>query len=445
MGAFYNSICVPGVRPEEVRRLLTRWLGMRGFEPSDEPLLFDLDGANERSAFLLSNDHWTLLFFSHYEEERRLIHELQALSAPLLYVWVYDSDVWGYDLFHQYRFEGSYSSNPQGHVSFEDELPGSEERPWADPARLCELLDMPGEEDTIRRLQRRQGTFRADVCRTFCQKMGVEAALASYDDLECGMVSSLGGWHAEQLLFGRGDGKAFRDADLHTYRVKVWAADLGGGTETAPVVIPPELLAEVRRMRQRMRIRMLLIKPLSWLATAWRAVREAAYHLRGMFSREASPVPDAGSPLPVNYRQEGERLINDRHGCSIQLPAGAVPSGGSRKPASVFAFRIEGTHVTCTGRRLSKIGEVLRQPSRSNKVRDERYEVGGLRARHLLFEMPHRFSPQAPSGPTYLGLHVIQTSNAALYVFLYRLSSLPQDAVERAIREAVESFRLASS
>jgi len=45
------------------------------------------------------------------------------------------------------------------------------------------------------------------------------------------------------------------------------------------------------------------------------------------------------------------------------------------------------------------------------------------------------------SGPSYLGLHVVQTE-AALYVFLYRFPRQIQKEVERAIRATVSSFQL---
>ena len=106
MGAFYNSICLPGDAHRQVRESLLRWLGGRGFELSDQPVLFDLDMATERCAFVVWNPRWTLLFFSNYDEERRLIRELQTWSASLLYIWVQDSDVWGYDSFDATGFAG---------------------------------------------------------------------------------------------------------------------------------------------------------------------------------------------------------------------------------------------------------------------------------------------------------------------------------------------------
>ena len=55
MGVFYNSICIPGDRHEEVRRSLERWLRGRGFELSVQKMLFDLDGETERNSFVIWN------------------------------------------------------------------------------------------------------------------------------------------------------------------------------------------------------------------------------------------------------------------------------------------------------------------------------------------------------------------------------------------------------
>src|SRR5262249_51419346 len=121
MGVFYNSICIPGNRLEETRAALARWLSGRGFQPTDEPILFDLDAESERSAFLVWNERWTLVFFSHWEEERRLIREFQNGLAPLVYVWVYDSDVWGWDLFDRFGFAGSFCSDKSEHCSFAEQ------------------------------------------------------------------------------------------------------------------------------------------------------------------------------------------------------------------------------------------------------------------------------------------------------------------------------------
>ncbi len=440
MGAFYNSICVPGNCRESVRDSLIRWLYARGFVLREEPILFDLDGENERSTFLVSNDRWTILFFSHHEEERRLIRELQVQCAPLVYVWVYDSDVWGYDLFDEQGFAASFNSDPRTHQSFPDEAFGSAARPRADPDAVCRLLKQSVDAAQLRRIERRKSAFKEEICRRFCRLIGVEAAVSSYDDLESGAVAGLEGWQSEQLLFRLDFETMSGQIDLSGHSLMMRQTQVGL-VPYRPLELPPELLAEMERMRRRVQLKARLLRPVSWIARTWRRIYEASSRLGRPRDLEDAMRRRAGSPAgPPNFRIAGRDLINDRHRCRMTLVEGAQPLSVSSKPASVFGFRIGETQVTCTARRLSKIDEVLRAPSRSRVLRDEVYPVAGLSARYLLFELPPGFVAGAKE-PSFLGLVIIQTAKA-LYVFLYRYRSPLGSAAEQAIRNTVDSFRL---
>ena len=110
----------------------------------------------------------------------------------------------------------------------------------------------------------------------------------------------------------------------------------------------------------------------------------------------------------------------------------------SAKPASVFAFQVGEIPVTCMARRLSRLEAILKKPGRSQVLRDEKYEVGGQRARHLVYEL----EPSAFAGtkePSRLALYVIQTQHA-FYVFLYRYRRTLNKAADRAVRQTVDSF-----
>ncbi len=436
MGAFFNSICVPGHHAADARRALERWLAAKGFERRQGPVLFDLDGDQERSAYLISNGRWTVLSYSHYDEERRLIRELQSELSPLIYVWVYDSDVWGYDLFTDHGFAGSFSSDPRSHQSFSDEALGTPERPRADAEQLCRVLSLPTVElAKLRRIERLRSPFKEDVCRELCEALGVEPAASSFDDLESGAVHQLDGWESEQLLFVRRDldtGSA--EIDLSRFGVKRLAAFGYAPSET--VELPPEIVAEMKRMRQRIRRTHRLLRPVSWLARTWRGFREAAAARR----RATSPLVARPAELPSTFRVESAVLLNDRHRCRITLAEGVRPTEASRKPASVFAFEVGDTTVTCTARRLSKIAEVLRKPDRARQLHDETYTVESHHARHLVFELPPSFVANS-QGPSYLALYVIQTPQA-LYVFLHRSRQPLAESVRHAIRVTVDSFRL---
>ncbi len=452
MGAFYNCICIPGDERQRAGDSLLRWLGGRGFELSDQPVLFDLDGGTERCAFLVWSSCWTLLFFSNYEEERRLIRELQTWSQSLLYVWVQDSDVWGYDAFDSGGFAGSFNSDPRTFRSFAGDVE-TDSRPAVEAQAFCRRFHIDGRAAELRTILRRKAIFKEDVCRDFCRLIGAAPALTSYDDLERGAFGPPEDWQVERMLFVHRDAAVEEKhlVDLHEITLGGRRKDGGSAQTASPIEIPPEVLAEMERRRKRTKLTLLLMRPLSWLARMWRRTYEAPEHLRrAARRRRGAPRRSRGAPQrsrdAVLNRHDSSavievcHLINERHRCRIRLAVGGKAKPGSLKPASVFAFQIGPTSVTCTARRRSRIEEALQQPSRSKVLRDERYLIGSLKARHIVFQLPPYYLAGAP-GPSFLGLHVVQT-DWALYVFLYRFPKEILKEVEQAIRATVASFRL---
>ncbi len=448
MGAFYNSICIPGDERRRVRESLLRWLGGRGFELSDQPVLFDLDIETERCAFVVSNARWTLLFFSNYEEERRLIRELQTWSDCLLYVWVQDSDVWGYDIFDAAGFAGSFNSDPRAYRSFDDDLlDGSAPRPEADVGEFCRRFGVDGAGAELRAIHRRRAIFKEDVCLELCRLIGAAPALTSYDDLERGTFKPSEDWQVERMLLVHRD-TAIREQhriDLHDVEIDSRRGDGASAEGTSQIRIPPEVLAEMERRRGHARMTVRLLRPLSWLARTWRKTFEAPalwLKRRRVAAKRAAP----GGPKLSHHESsaviEVRHLINERHRCRIRLAVGGEQKSGSLKPASVFAFQIGPTSVTCTARRRSRIEEALQRPSRSKILRDDKYLIGDLKARYIVFRLPPYYLAGTP-GPSYLGLHIVQT-DWAHYVFLYRFPKEILQEVERAIRATVGSFHVLS-
>jgi|GEM_PF-5726486 len=431
MGAFYSSICLPGDRRQEVELALGRWLGSRGFERIDRPALFDLDAASERAAFVLSLADWTVVLFSDFDEERRLIHELQQVPSPTVYLWVYDSTTWGFDLFVDGDYAGTYSSDPRDHVSFAHEPPGTAGRPWAEPLPVCRHLGLAERADGVATLMHRRTPFKEEIARAFCEQIGAAGALASYDELEAGSHAS-GPVHAvEQLLYERADrARGRRAIDLHSQRV-TQLHPTGGALETGTFEIPPDLLRELARSRRRVRMRLSLLRPVSLVARAWRG-------WLARISPQRAPAPRSREAA-ASYRIEGRDLLNPRHGCRLTLGERASPAATARKPSAVFGFVIGGVTVACSARRLDTLREVVRRPDRAEVVTDELYHVGGLKARWLRFRLPPGFEAST-QGASVLGLHIVQ-SEQALYVFLYRVPGAGQPRVEAQIRAVVESFR----
>ncbi len=448
MGVFYNSICIPGDERRKVRESLLRWLGGRGFELSDQPVLFDLDIETERCAFVVSNARWTLLFFSNYEEERRLIRELQTWSDSLLYIWVQDSDVWGYDIFDDAGFAGSFNSDPRTYRSFDDDLlGGSDPRPKADVEEFCRRFGVDGAGAELRAIHRRRAIFKEDVCQELCRLIDAAPALTSYDDLERGNFKPFEDWQVERMLFVHRDTTTQEQhrTDLHDVEIDSRRGDGGSAEGTSPIRIPPEVLAEMERRRENTRMTVRLLRPMSWLARTWRRIFEApALWLK---RRRATAKREALGGQELSHHEssaiiEVRHLINERHRCRIRLAVGGELKSGSLKPASVFAFQIGPTSVTCTARRRSRIEEALQRPSRSKILRDDKYLIGDLKARHIVFRLPPYYLAGTP-GPSYLGLHIVQT-DWAHYVFLYRFPKEILQEVERAIRATVGSFHILS-
>jgi hypothetical protein len=428
MGAFYNCIGIPGHRPAEVKQALDRWLGGRGYRLTDEPFLFDLDALTERSAFLVTNGKWTLVFFSHWEEERRLIRELQKDQTPLIYLWVYDSDVWGYDLFDSFGFAGSFSSDPSEQKSFADV---EEMRPPADPARFCTLLGLGDKSAAIRAIEKKSAAFKEEVCAELCALLGAEPALSSYDELESGRAEALHeSWRAEQVLFfNYQNAKAAIDVDLDLH-----AYELGSGLmpARAKLELTPEFKVEMERMRRRARLTLFLLKPISLLAGWWERLRGAA-PLTLAEADESTP-----SPISILRTETATRqwVSNKRHGVRILLPPAVDPEPVSGKPSAVFAFRVGATLVHCIARRRRSLREVLRKPSRAAILKDDKFEVGALPARLLVFEL----GPARPGAAKSFSTLIVVQTGWALYAFSYQSQARLDPEIDGLALAVVRSF-----
>ena len=432
MGAFYSSICLPGDQRDEAQAAIDRWLRSRGFVPVDRPPLFDLDASFERAAFVLTLDDYTVVLFSDFDEERRLLHEMSDLPVPLVYLWVYDSTAWGYDLFVEGSYAGSFTSDPREYLSFSEDTLGSHERPVALPATVAATLGVAGSESEIASLMTRRAVFKEEVARAFADSIGANGALASYDELEADTYASASLCEVRQLLYERSDRARGRPvADLHGQRI-THRHPTGGALETGIFEVPADVLREITRNRRRMRLRLALLRPVSLVARGWRRVLEQ--FARGLPAKKLGRVE-------ASYRIEGHELVNDRHSCRMTLMNDAAPGATSRKPSAVFGFVIDGVTVACNARRLDTLREVVRRPDRAEVVTDERYHVDRRPARWLRFQLPPGF--QAGSqGPSILGLHIVEAKQA-LYVFLYRVPAAGRPRIESSIRQMVESFRLA--
>lgn len=442
MGAFYDSICLPGAVGDRVRETVDRWLALRGFVPVDEPMLFDLDGELERNVFVVSNARWTVVIFSKFEEERRLIREFQGWSDQVIYVWVQDSDTWGYDLFDPAGYFSSFASDPRSHQSFAEEPMGDAGRPSRGVEPVSQWLGIPDKAAQLRRLERRSALFEEDICLEFCRLLGLEAAVVSYDDLERGSVQALEGWTLDQWLYRHRDATAEAVPSLAEFSYGEDAVGTSLGHQSATDIIP-ELHREMAEVRRRSRNRWLLLAPVAWVARLWRRLRgEPSAPLESL---QQKGTGDAEGRRTLRHGTKGAGaesglLANRRHRCQIVLASGVQAEDVSGRPSAVFAFRVGKTQVTCTARRRELLPQVLQRPHRSKILEDEGYGIRGLKARHVLFELPPLYLAGTRE-PSFLGLHVVEAPQA-LYVFLYRMPDRPDPETAARIHETVRTFRI---
>ena len=428
MGVFFNCICIPGRKTEQVHSALDRWLTARGYQESKEPVLFDLDSVSERSAFLVSNERWTLVFYSHFDEERRLIHEMGDL-APLLYLWVWDSDAWGWDLFEDSGFAGSFTSDAHSHRSFDD---ATEERPDADPARLCRALGLGDRAAEVKNSQTHRSAFAEDACLELCRVLGAEPAASSYDELETGRASDvLEGWEQEQVVYFNYDAATASSVEMDLHKLPV-----DGAVRPSRVLeLPPELAAEMERIRKSAQRTLLWMRPLGAMAGMWRKSKEL---VMGPGDRPEPGEPESRIEVALTQTQTRHQMLNQRHGVMVILPQGVDALQTSGKPSAVFTFRAGGLTVRCTARRLRHLAEAIRPPGRAELLHDENFEIHNLPARHLRFRLLSRSGRERGE---HLDLMVVQ-SYRALYVFHYRFGHDLEPETEATIRTTVQSFRV---
>jgi hypothetical protein len=439
VGTSFQSLVVRTSDYEEIKNRLVRWLSAKGFEQATGPALFERDREedNERGLCLMAKDASVVVHYSHVlEEGDRLRFELTRPDWPLLKIWAYDSDIWGYELFDDGEAVTDFCSNPHyfGRMSAA-ESPSSAN---GDPERLCRALCLGPVEKEIAGLQRRRALFKEEVCRTFCRFIGVEPAGFDYRDFE-GLVAPLsikaGEWQVDHLRFvERGSSASESVQPLHAI---VWK----------PVEVPDEqaLQAEAALRAYFLPLRVafwllgVLLMPLILLMKLWFRLYFVFSLLPRMIRQvedesDRSPFHQLRSLVPPEVRQEGSTLINDRHRCQITLPPGADADPGSSHWLHVFQFRVTGLTAYCRAIRPRMMHNILRESPYIRIVDDECFFVGDLQARAWTADTTH-------GGTTIEGYSaVIQTPRAFYQFSLSNPETLPADA-KHIMRTIVESFR----
>jgi hypothetical protein len=430
MGADFRTFSVRRASGPEVRELVVSWLGAKGFEPCDETSLFPFDVETERGVVLSETPDWTTIAFSHgFEEGDRLVFELKKLNKPLLEVWVFDSDVWGYRLHESGKLVASFNSTPRYFGGPPDlELPRN-----GDPELLCEMCDLSVEPRKIASIQRKWAVFKEGVAERFCDEIGAEAAVCDYRDfdevrLEAGQYTTADGTRIERMFFVRG-GKSRQSfaPSLHEIVFRV---------PRAPQM-DPQLAAWQAEMQAQLAPLMILMRVVGWgfglifwllrpLVYLWLWRKIVRHKNQGGFLRKLEALQDR-----PEVERRGARLVNRRHGCSIEVPKSTemMPFVGLH---AVFSFRISGVLVDCGALRPSHLREQSKLWPGAEILKDEKYFVGELPARTV--ELKHPLQDDERQ----IIWHLVETPQA---VYRFQLSGEElSEKVREEFRAVLESF-----
>ena len=431
MGADIRTFSVRRASGQEVREMVVSWLAAKGFEPCDEPSLFPFDPETERGIVLAETSDWTTVAFSHaFEEGDRLVFELKKLEKPLLEVWVHDSDIWGYRLHDSGRLVASFNSNPRYFGGPPElELPQN-----GNPELLCEVCDLSVEPGTIASIQGKRAVFKERIAERFCAEIGAETAAYDYQDfdevrLEPGPHTTTDGTEIERTYFVR-CGKSRESTGLALHEIVLHVPP-------APRV-DPQMEAWQAEMRARMLPLTVLLRIVGWGFKVVFWLLRPFFHLwlrramlrqdsRGDILRELETLQNR-----PDVERQGARLVNRRHGCSIEVPESAEMMSDIDLHA-VFSFRLGGVHVDCAAIRPSQLRRQLKLWPGAEIVEDEKHFIGELPARTV--ELKYTSEDRKRQ----IIWHLVETPQA-VYRFQASGESL-SDGLRREFRMAFESFR----
>jgi hypothetical protein len=394
MGASFMSLAVRTGDPAPTREAVVRWLTLKGYELQPEERLFRYDENTERGAYLFWNDAWTVVLFSQmFEEGERLLFELQKLRAPVLRIWTFDSDVWGYTLFH----------GPDEIDNFETYTGGWTARPRTHDAaaRLCETLGMPEQTAVVARVARGRAIFAETICQNFCGTLGAAPAGLGWSDIALGRggVQQAGGFELEALNFGRPRPvRPPRGRELHGYQFQTRRPHDAEGFPVSPE-LDEQMQRQMRQMMWLARVMRILLFPIGLVirALVWIILLKHRWLPRwksvsnGTHPDFARLLADLAAIEPTHMRVDGEWLVNDRYECRIRLPAGAQPQRSFPMPM-VFRLELPGVIVSCEALRPGELDDHFRLSPHASVARDEPFFAGPLQARLITFafDSPHR-------------------------------------------------------
>jgi hypothetical protein len=410
MGAFYRSFSIPGDIHEVVDQTIKKWLSRKGFEETDKPGVFDRCGEGERAYFLCWNEHWTIVLYSHFEEDERLLFELNNNKDPILHLWVHDSDLWGYELHLNHRPLTAFNSNP--------EYFGSQDQPEApnDIGLLIEKCSIQGVGvSEIKNLQKKRGVFKERICEEFAMAIGAGPAASQYDYASEERLSS-SDFSVVHRHFRKRGFDPVGDFSLHATHAKTPPTE-GPSTSLMPTLpVGYKILIEVMKV---------VAIPLGWLARMVIAIRMK------MKPGGFPGIVDATSNIKREHAFEEGWLVNQRRRCRLQLLEGTVPCEGP----GILPFSIGGNEVFSTVIPAKSALELLAGAFQQIEE-DSDFWVGSLPAKFVCTEL-------ATQPERFLYMFYIQAPFAVYFFRLSAEAALSSTDLDT-YRRTIESFEILS-
>lgn len=458
MGSIYDSFSIPGNVHKEARGQLITWLGAKGFDLVECPQFIEPDLEYERGVIIYWNHQRTVVLYSHAEEDQRLLFELEKLGKPVLHLWLYDSSIWGYELFHENKLPSAFTSNSRySGILKKAEAPN-------DVETLCRVCGIPGYQyqRRIRKLQRKKSIFKDEICDEFAALLGVLPAASCYlYALEEPGTAKSSGYHVEELLFRDRGWDPMATFDIHRINVDIY--DNPGDDDfdnekwqdianTLGNEIAQRLPGENKTHHTKVAAR-----GISFILKPFKVLKQAIWWIKSyikytIYVKIKTPVgiqprkilvknaKEQGDHRP--FRSEGDYLINDSHGCRIRLAKGAEPEMAYdifSRFYPVFAFRVGEIELFCSALRPEQARFSLENfpSSPDTKIREENREIGGLPVKST-------YSSGNRNGQYIVNeCHFIQGPRA-VYEFSFLVYEDPTPEEVETIRETINSFEFIS-
>ncbi|MBN2212075.1 MAG: hypothetical protein JW709_11825 [Sedimentisphaerales bacterium] len=434
MGSWYDSISLYQADAGRVRECVIGWLERRNFEVKTGPSYLELDQEAEREVWLYSNDQWCIVLYSHYEEEERLVFELNKCKAPLLHLWLADSDVWGYELDVDGETISAFNSNPRYY---------GREQPAAGPNdidALCGTCGKIGSEWRIESIQRRWRFFKEKNCIKFAQVMGMRPAASAWNyaggeitEQECQ------GFKVEHLCFQQAGYDPMAGFDLHKIRVR--------DGKPRPVSPEPNLNDMVDHFGEAQG-KEIYSTILFWqkFFGFFRFVLTPLISIISLLFRIYFKLFQKRMPSKMNllcdkpdwiYCENGV-LINKKHGCRVVLGEGALNKQKGFEYGfmpMVFYVDISGYEIYCRALNPEAVKMMLDGPLGNKILTNEDWWVGSFPAKTILTT-----NIDAEQSLFMLD-HFIQTPQA-VYQFRLDYKDEIDNSVLAEIKDIVSSFEL---